>query len=180
MSRLSGGTGRVPLPALLAVGCLSAAIIVVELTLTRVFSVTMFYHFAFLAISIAMFGLSAGSVFVYVTPRLHPLVGITRQLQAYAALFWIVTTVSAILLLRMRVGLGYSAGNALRMIGIYLLAAAPFVAGGAGLALAVSRLHLDIGRVYAADLLGAAVGCLPLSPALHAIGAPGGMLLAGR
>src|SRR5687768_10834382 len=176
MSRLSGSAGRVPWPALLAVGCLSAAIIVVELTLTRVFSVTMFYHFAFLTISIAMFGLSAGSVFVYVSPRLHPVAGIGRQLQVYAALFWLITSVSAILLLRMPVAAGYSPGNVLRMIGIYVLAAAPFVAGGAGLALAVSRLHFDIGRVYAADLLGAAAGCLLLVPVLDAIGAPGALL----
>ena len=37
-----------------------------ELALTRIFSVTMYYHFAFLAISIALFGLSASGVFVYV------------------------------------------------------------------------------------------------------------------
>lgn len=178
MSGRLHATGRAPVPSLLAVACLSAALIVVELTLTRVFSVTMFYHFAFLAISIAMFGLSAGSVFVYVTPGLHPPDRVGRHLQTYAALFWIVTTVSAILLLRMRVGLDYSAANVLRMIGIYLLAAAPFVAGGAGLALAVSRLHLDIGRVYAADLLGAAGGCMLLIPVLNAIGAPGALLLA--
>ena len=36
-----------------------------ELALTRIFSVTMYYHFAFLAISIALFGLSASGVFVY-------------------------------------------------------------------------------------------------------------------
>src|SRR6476660_4820550 len=124
-------TRRAPVPSLLGVACLSAAIIVVELTLTRVFSVTMFYHFAFLAISIAMFGLSAGSVFVYVSPRLHPPDRVGTHLQIYAALFWLVTTVSAILLLRMHVGLDYSAANVLRMIGIYLLAAAPFAAGGA-------------------------------------------------
>jgi hypothetical protein len=163
---------------LLAIGCLSAAILVVELTLTRVFSVTMYYHFAFLAISIAMFGLSASSVFVYVTPRWHPAGGIGRQLQFYAGLFWVVSTVSAILLLRMRVSLDYSAGNALRLAGIYLLAATPFLTGGAALALAISRLHADIGRVYAADLVGAAAGCLLLIPVLNAIGAPGALLLA--
>jgi hypothetical protein len=169
---------QVPPSLLLAVSCLSAAVLVIELTLTRVFSVTMFYHFAFLAISIAMFGLSASSVFIYVTPRWHRADGVGKQLQFYAALFWIVTTVSSILLLRMRVGLDYSAGNAVRMIGIYLLAAAPFMAGGAGLALAVSRLHSDIGRVYAADLVGAAGGCLLLIPVLNAVGAPGALLLA--
>jgi hypothetical protein len=168
----------VPAATLLAISCLSAAIIIVELTLTRVFSVTMLYHFAFLAISIAMFGLSASGVFIYVTPRLHAAADVGLHLQRYAALFWIVTTVSAVLLLQVRVGPDYSFGNMLWMIGIYLVAAAPFVAGGAGLALAISRLHGDIGRVYAADLLGAAGGCLLLVPALNAIGGPGTLLMA--
>src|SRR5437764_14341502 len=35
-----------------------------ELFLTRIFSVTMWYHFAFMAISLAMFGLAAGAIFV--------------------------------------------------------------------------------------------------------------------
>jgi len=37
-----------------------------ELSLTRIFSVIFHYHFAFLAISIALFGLGAGGVFAYV------------------------------------------------------------------------------------------------------------------
>ena len=41
----------------------------IELALTRIFSVTMYYHFAFLAISIALFGLSASGVYVYVMRR---------------------------------------------------------------------------------------------------------------
>ena len=40
-----------------------------ELALTRIFSVMMYYHFAFLAISIALFGLSASGVFAYVARR---------------------------------------------------------------------------------------------------------------
>ena len=113
MSDPTGGDRRVPPAVLLAIGSLSAAILMIELTLTRVFSVTMLYHFAFLAISIAMFGLSAGSVFVYVTPATsssRP--GVGKQLQVYGAIFWLVTMVSAIVLLRMRVRLDYSAANA--------------------------------------------------------------------
>ena len=47
---------------LAGVGCIAGAILMVELALTRIFSVTMYYHFAFLAISIALFGLSASGV----------------------------------------------------------------------------------------------------------------------
>ena len=44
---------------------LSFAVLLTELLLTRIFSVTMYYHFAFMAISIALFGLSASGVYVF-------------------------------------------------------------------------------------------------------------------
>ena len=59
----------------------------------------MYYHFAFLAVSIAMFGLSASSVFVYVTPRWHPPERALANLRRYATLFWIVTVFDVIVLL---------------------------------------------------------------------------------
>src|SRR6201993_4486826 len=39
--------------------------LLLELSLTRLFSVVLFYHFAFLAISVALLGLGAGGVFAY-------------------------------------------------------------------------------------------------------------------
>ena len=47
------------------VGLASFASLLLELALTRLFSVVLFYHFAFLAISIALLGLGAGGVFAY-------------------------------------------------------------------------------------------------------------------
>ena len=47
-----------------------------EILLTRIFSVTMYYHFAFMAISIATFGMTVGGIVVY----LHP--AYSRQDQA--------------------------------------------------------------------------------------------------
>src|SRR3982074_3116318 len=43
----------------------SFSALLLELGLTRLFSVVLFYHFAFLAISIALLGLGAGGVFAY-------------------------------------------------------------------------------------------------------------------
>src|SRR5262249_7006748 len=138
----------------------------------------MYYHFAFLAVSIAMFGLGASSVFVYITPRWHPAGRATSHLARYATLFWFVTVLAAVVLLRVRVGLQYSTGTVVRLLVVYLVAAMPFAAGGAGLAVAVSRLHGDIGRVYAFHLAGAACGCLLLIPALDVFGGPGALLFA--
>src|SRR6202521_2710580 len=50
---------------LFGLGLTSFAALLLELALTRLFSVVLFYHFAFLAISIALLGLGAGGVFAY-------------------------------------------------------------------------------------------------------------------
>src|SRR5512135_3277382 len=56
-----------PWPQLyLCVALTTLATLLLELSLTRIFSVVFYYHFAFLAISIALFGLGAGGVFSYV------------------------------------------------------------------------------------------------------------------
>src|ERR1700734_260485 len=59
----------------------SFAALLLELALTRLFSVVLFYHFAFLAISIALLGLGAGGVFAYLLKTRLASVG-TRALAA--------------------------------------------------------------------------------------------------
>src|SRR5947208_13328226 len=163
---------------LAGVSLISATLLMTELALTRIFSVVMYYHFAFLAISIALFGLSASGVFAYVCrARLdrHPAdVLLARQSVVYAA----ATIVALFVLVRLRVGLNYSPQNLALMLAIYAIAAVPFFAGGLVLTLAISRLASRINAVYAADLTGAAAGCLVLIPLLDRVGAPGAVLCA--
>ncbi|MGE5360291.1 MAG: hypothetical protein ACM3NQ_14845 [Bacteroidales bacterium] len=159
--------------SLAGVSLVSAALLMTELALTRIFSVTMYYHFAFLAISIALFGLSASGVYVYLARRVLARWSIGGVLAVHALVYAVVTTVSLAVLLRLRVGLNYSVENLLLMLAIYALAALPFFAGGAVVSLAISRLAARINLVYAADLGGAALGCLVLLPLLNRLGAPG-------
>src|ERR1700746_222953 len=57
---------EIPESTLLAgLGLTGLVDLLLELSLTRLFSVVLFYHFAFLAISIALLGLGAGGVFAY-------------------------------------------------------------------------------------------------------------------
>ncbi len=63
-SAISAPTSKESEHILLAgIGLSSFAALLLELGLTRLFSVVLFYHFAFLAISIALLGLGAGGVF---------------------------------------------------------------------------------------------------------------------
>src|SRR5207244_10463525 len=48
-----------------ALGLVTAATLMLQIIETRIISVTSWYHLAFFVISIAMFGLTAGAVFVY-------------------------------------------------------------------------------------------------------------------
>src|SRR2546421_1176997 len=111
---------------LAAVALVSATLLMTELALTRIFSVVMYYHFAFLAISIALFGVSASGVFAYVARRrldrydsdaLLAIESLVYACGTVAALFWLV---------RLRVGLNYSPHNLVLMLTIYALAAVPF------------------------------------------------------
>ena len=162
----------------MGVGAVSAAILLTELALTRIFSVTMYYHFAFLAISIALFGLSASAVLVYVLRRRLASIPTASLLTRAALLHAAGTVVALALLVRIQVGLNYSAANLVLMVVIYVLAALPFLTGGAVIAVAFTRLAARINVVYAADLLGAAAGCLALLPLLNQLGAPGVVLAA--
>src|SRR5262245_29031005 len=149
-----------------------------ELSLTRIFSVTMYYHFAFMAISIALFGLSASGVYAFLMRDRWRNTPTERLLVAHAFAFTVTTTIALAVLVRMRVGLNYTPGNIVLMCALYLLSALPFFTGGATITIAISRLTAHINAVYAADLLGASAGCMLLMPALNLLGAPGAIVAA--
>ena len=112
---------------LLGVSLISAALLMIELALTRIFSVVMYYHFAFLAISIALFGLSASGVVAYLIRPVLSRFETGRLLSAASLLFAACTIVSLFALVRLRVGLNYSLANLMLMLTIYLLAAVPWL-----------------------------------------------------
>src|SRR5258705_4756351 len=109
---------RVNRAAILGVAAVSAAVLMTELALTRIFSVTMYYHFAFLAISIALFGLSVSGVAVYLLRRRLASID-TGVLLSVAALTHALGTLLALAcLVRIRVGLNYSPANLGLMLSI--------------------------------------------------------------
>ena len=163
---------------LAGVALISESLLMIELALTRIFSVVMYYHFAFLAISVALFGLSASGVFAYIARRQLNRMAIDMLLARQSVISAVCTIAALFVLVRLQVGLNYSPRNLALMLTIYALAALPFFAGGLVITLAISRLASRINAVYAADLIGAAAGCLILIPLLDRVGAPGAVLCA--
>src|SRR3977135_2419867 len=96
-----------PLQTLFGVACVSAALLMTELALTRIFSVVMYYHFAFLAISVALFGLSASGVFAFVRRGQLDRQASGPLLASRALVFSACTIAALFVLVRLRVGLNY-------------------------------------------------------------------------
>src|SRR5205823_4560355 len=125
-----------------------------------------------------LFGVSASGGFAYLARRRLDRFDTDTILAAESLTYAMTTIVALFWLVRLRVGLNYSPHNLVLMLTIYALAALPFFAGGLVVTLAISRLSSQINAVYAADLIGAACGCLILIPLLDRLGAPGVVLAA--
>jgi len=147
----------------LSVALTTGATLLLELSLTRIFSVVFYYHMAFLAISIALFGLGAGGVFSYVVAGWKaPLFTKLGRLSA-------VNSLLVVLALLVVLGQRSNPSN-WDLALIYFTTALPFFVSGTVVSLAVSETIARVNRVYFFDLLGAAGGCLLLIPLLREFG----------
>jgi hypothetical protein len=154
----------------------SLSVLMLELILTRIFSVTMYYHFAFLAISLALFGSGASGIYIYLLPRFFRRERVSRQL-ALSAMICAATIAAALaVLLRMDLNLTNFEGNYGRLLVVYLAAGVPFFFGGLCISLALTHYADSVSRLYFYDLAGASLGCLLVIPALNLLGGPTAML----
>ena len=141
------------------------ATLLLELSLTRIFSVIFYYHYAFLAISIALFGLGAGGIVSYAIAG--------RPGELFTKLGWLggATSVAVFAALLFLLDAG-GPMSSLRLAAVYAVSALPFLFAGATVSLVLAETIERVGRVYFFDLLGAAGGCLLLLPLLNAFGGP--------
>jgi len=141
---------------------LCMGVLLLQIVETRVLSVISYYHLAFFAISMAMFGMTAGALIAYFNQaRLAPehLLG---HLAWITSAFTLGVVLSTVVLIS-TVVLDTSAGILLSaVLWLKLIAALvpPYVFAGMGISLALTRSPWRIGRVYGCGLAGAAAGCL--------------------
>jgi spermidine synthase len=164
---------------LVGIGLSSFAALLLELGLTRLFSVVLFYHFAFLAISIALLGLGAGGVFAYL--QRGRLAKIATRVLAAGLCCVNAIAIPAVLeiVLRVPVSLELSWNNLLKLTVLYVSSAVPFFLTGILFSVVFAREARTITRLYGADLLGGAAACLAVVPLLNWVGGPNTILFAG-
>ena len=89
-------TGRAGAGTFTGLFLITLATLTYQLLLTRIFSVTMYYHFAFVAISVTMFGMAVGALLVYGRPAVFTPDRLPERL-AQAALGFAIAIVASFL-----------------------------------------------------------------------------------
>jgi hypothetical protein len=144
-----------------------------EITLTRVFSVTMWYHFAFLAVSLAVFGIGVSGQAVYLFPSRFSI----EKLSTYSFLCAVSMVPVLIVSLYVSLPLGISYESIPILGVVYITCSIPFFFGGLCIALLFSQYSSRAAHIYLADLLGAGIGCFAVVFVLNEVGGPPALLV---
>jgi hypothetical protein len=148
---------------------------------TRILSVITYYHMAFFAISLAMFGMTAGSLFVYFRPNLFAPERLFDNLAWTCAAFGLAVTLSALLVISSVVFVNFS--SLVMMVFLWLklilVLVPPYFVAGMAISLALTRSPWPVGLVYGVDLAGAATGCLAILVLIERVDAISAMFAIG-
>jgi hypothetical protein len=143
----------------------SLSVLLLELTFTRLFSIILWYDYAFMVISIAFFGLGIGSLLVHILKNklnrenLPP--RILQSTMAFAV------SIPVVLLI-----IGHFVPSNTSFIYIfYLSSSIPFFFAGISMAMIYLRMPKEITKLYFIDLLGAGAAALVLDPIIRLLGA---------
>src|SRR5512136_1030785 len=145
-----------------AVFLLSASALAFEITLSRLFSISQFYHFAFMTVSLALLGAGASGTALSVFPGLRrgdP----ARRLSLLALLTSLATLGSFVLANWLpfdSFAIAWDQRQVFYLVLIYLALSAPFFFGTMAMGWLLSARSGDVPRLYTANLVGSAAGCL--------------------
>jgi len=160
---------------------LSMATLLLELSLTRVLSVAMFYHFGFLVISTALLGFGVSGVILALWDELRERIPLDQALVWVATLFGVLTLACFWLMQRIPFdpfALFSDRRQWLFISFYYVVLATPFFCSGLALALLFTRGTRQIHYLYAFDLFGAGIGCGALALIMPAFGGSGSVAMA--
>ncbi len=166
---------------------ISLALVLFELALTRVFSVILFASYAHLALGLAMLGITAGAALQQVWPGLVPEEGLEERVGGWSlavaasSIFagWAAVAFPATIqsdappvVLMERSGIAWDLIDPAWFVALLVALVVPFTLVGIVFAGVFQRCKRDIGVIYAADLIGGAMGALVFIPLLAVVPAP--------
>ena len=162
---------------LAGIGFVAGTALALQVLLTRLFSAALFYHFGFLAISLALVGTGGAAMLVYVRRTWFTPPAPASSLALWCVALAVSLAVAPAVLVHL-FHFAYGVENSLSssflvtLAGAALLASIPFFMAGLAITLAITRFTPWIHRVYAFDLVGAGAGALLIVPALWHVPVP--------
>ena len=145
---------------LLGLFFITGATLLLEVLNTRLLSVVTWYHLSFFAVSMAMFGMAAGALWVYLRPRRFDFDKAFDNLFLYSILFAVSTIVCHLVVIYTPLNIrdGWTLVDVARMALITVAVAVPFFFSGVVVTVALTQVKGNSGLIYAVDLVGAALG----------------------
>ena len=144
---------------LLGLFLICAGTLVYEVVLTRILSVISWYYLAFVSISMAMFGMTAGALFVQLKQGLFTPEKIKRRLAETAFAAAVSMPLALLTMLAIPIDVSASLETIYAFVLYSAVIAVPFFFTGIVVCVSLTRAPVAMGRVYFTDLCGAAVGC---------------------
>lgn len=161
---------------------ISLSALTYELVLMRLASVVMFYHFAFLAVSLALLGMSVAGICIYLLADQFPKNKAAPQAFVSCLLFSFALPLALVAVLKVppEFELSLRSLTTTEGLGFVLVVCAmalPFFFSGLSISLILTHFGHVASRVYFADLIGASLGCILIIPIMNLLGAIQGVLL---
>jgi hypothetical protein len=154
-----------------------AGTLMYEVVLTRLLSVVCWYYLAFVSISMAMFGMTAGALVVQLLPGWFAPSDLRKRLAQAAFAMAVSMPVALIIMLAVPLDVEMAVEALFAFLLFSAVIAVPFFFAGIVVCLSLTRTGYPIGRIYFADLAGAGAGCLASVLLLELIDAPSGIFV---
>src|SRR5689334_15311731 len=144
---------------------LSLSVLLFELTLTRIFSIVLWYDYAFMAISVAFFGLGIGALLIHILKSKIAVDMLPSKILQSIIVFAVSLPVFLFVI-------GHAIPSSTSYIYLFYLASSiPFFFAGISMALVYLAMPKEISKLYFVDLVGAATATLILDPLMRTLGA---------
>jgi predicted membrane-bound spermidine synthase len=150
----------------------SLSVLLFELALTRIFSIVLWYDYAFMAISVAFFGLGIGSLLTHILRNKIKREKLASKILQNTIIFAV--SVSIFLFV-----IGHVIPPNIHFIYLfYLTSSIPFFFAGISMSLIFFAMPREVSKLYFIDLVGAATAALILDPLMQRFGGESVLLLA--
>lgn len=144
----------------IAVFLIAFTTLAIEIILSRILSVIVYYYMAYGAISIAMLGLTAGAITVYMQAKWFTADKLEKNLSIISLLYALSIPVTALAICSIPMALNDTFQKIISLLAIIFFCLIPFYFSGIIITASLTKVNLPVNKIYASDLVGASLACV--------------------